>query len=530
MDREWWRGAVIYQIYPRSFQDSDGDGVGDLPGITRRLGHVADLGADAVWLSPVFRSPMKDMGYDVSDHCAIDPLFGTMADFDALVAEAHRLGLRVMIDQVLSHTSDEHPFFRESRSSRDNPRADWYVWADPHHDGTPPNNWQAIFGGPAWTWDARRRQYYFHNFLAAQPDLNFHNPEVQDWALSVLRFWLERGVDGFRFDTVNFYFHDPLLRNDAADPRSMPRPAFKPYDMQYHLFSKNRPENLAFLERVRSLMDEFGARTTVGEVGESHHPIEIMGEYTSANRLHMAYSFEMLDDRWGAAHFRRCIEHFHRLAPEGWPAWAFSNHDVPRHVTRWAAHAADHDRFARLCAMLLLSFEGSVFLFQGEELGMPQTDLAFEELTDPQGIAFWPEDKGRDGCRTPMVWEAAHPQGGFTEGTPWLPIKEPQRARAADLAADSSMGPGSVLETYRRMIALRHEEVALRAGRTAFLDLPEPVLAFRRGENLLCAFNLGPEEQVHALAGGGEILMAQDAEWLDGRLHLGPNGALIART
>ena len=260
---------------------------------------------------------MADMGYDVSDYTDIDPIFGSLADFDAMVARAHDLGLKVIIDQVLSHSSDQHPFFKESRSSRDNPKADWYVWADPKHDGSPPNNWISIFGGPAWAWDTRRRQYYFHNFLAEQPDFNFHNPEVQDWLLGTMRFWLDRGVDGFRLDTVNFYFHDKLLRDDPADYRRKAEPESNPYYMQYHIFSKNQPENLVFLERMRKLLDEYEARAMVGEVGESHHAIRMMGEYTSGKRLHKSYSFEMLGDRFDAGHFRGQIEEFYEGAPDG---------------------------------------------------------------------------------------------------------------------------------------------------------------------------------------------------------------------
>ncbi len=302
---DWWRGAVIYQIYPRSFQDSNGDGIGDLEGITERLPYVAELGVDAIWLSPIFTSPMADMGYDVSDYTDIDPIFGSLADFDALLERAHALGLKVIIDQVLSHSSIEHPFFKESRQSRNNPKADWYVWADPKHDGSPPNNWLAIFGGGAWAWEPRRFQYYLHNFLAEQPDFNFHNPEVQDWLLSTMRFWLERGVDGFRLDTVNFYFHDKLLRDDPADFRVKEKPEWNPYGMQYHLFSKNQPENLIFLERMRKLLDEYEARALVGEMGESHHAIRMMGEYTTGKRLHQCYSFEMLGDRLHPGAFPR---------------------------------------------------------------------------------------------------------------------------------------------------------------------------------------------------------------------------------
>ncbi|MEZ5867964.1 MAG: alpha-amylase family glycosyl hydrolase [Defluviimonas denitrificans] len=522
MGEEWWRGAVTYQIYPRSFQDDDGDGVGDLKGITRRLDHVAGLGVDAIWLSPVFTSPMKDMGYDVADYRGIDPVFGTLADFDALLARAHDLGLKVVIDQVLSHSSDRHPCFVESRASRTGRYADWYVWADPKPDGSPPNNWLAIFGGGAWTWEARRHQYYFHNFLAEQPDFNFHNPEVQEFHLANMRFWLERGVDGFRLDTLNYYFHDALLRDDAADYRVKARPEANPYNMQYHLFSKNQPENIGFLEKMRALTDEFGARMMVGEVGDSHHAIALMGDYTSGRRVHQCYSFEMLGPEFSAAHFRRRIEGFFQGAPQGWPAWAFSNHDVNRHVTRWAAHGASRAALAKQAAAMLLSFQGSIYLYQGEELGQTETVLDFEELTDPAGINFWPEETGRDGCRTPMVWEAAAPNAGFSAANRcWLPVKAPQAAVAAD-----TQGPGSVMAFYREMIAFRKGNADLRTGGTVFFDLPEPVLGFRRGEGTLCLFNLSPAP-VKVPVTGGRMMLSQAAEAGGDGLSLGPNGFAI---
>ena len=526
-NREWWRGSVTYQIYPRSYQDSNGDGIGDIPGITSRLDHIADLGVDAIWLSPIFTSPMKDMGYDVSDYFDIDPVFGTLADFDAMVDRAHALGLKVIIDQVLSHSSDRHPFFQESRRSRDGRYADWYVWADPKLDGTPPNNWQAIFGGIAWEWEPRRHQYYFHNFLREQPDLNFHNPEVQDYALSVMQFWLDRGVDGFRLDTVNYYFHDKLLRDNPADFRVKSAPPWNPYDMQYHLFSKNQPENLDFLARMRALLDRYDARTMVGEVGEHHHPIELMGKYTSGHRLHMAYSFEMLEQKYGARHFRRTLEEFFAGAPDGWPMWALSNHDVTRHATRWAAHAVDPKRFAKLMAAMLLSLEGSVCLYQGEEFGQEETVLSYDELTDPQGLTFWPESRGRDGCRTPITWDSTAPNGGFSAANcTWLPVKPPQLAHARDL----QQGDDSVLAFYRRMLALRRAEPALQTGRTRFLDTPDSVLAFVRGEALGCVFNLDPAPvRFPGVTGAGEVLLSQDAEVNGADLALGPNGFALFR-
>lgn len=523
---EWWRGAVIYQIYPRSFQDDNGDGIGDLKGITRRLGHIAELGADAIWLSPIFTSPMADMGYDVSNYTDIDPLFGTLADFDAMVARAHELGLKVIIDQVLSHSSDRHPFFQESRRSRDNPKADWYVWADPRPDGTAPNNWQSMFGGIAWQWEPRRRQYYLHNFLKEQPDFNFHNPEVREWLLGTMRFWLERGVDGFRLDTANFYFHDRLLRDNPPFDDGSGLPPVNPAMMQVHTHQKNQPENIAFLERIRALLDEYGGRAVVGEIGEQHFAVELMGEYTTGKRLNMAYSFEMLGPKFSAAHFRRNVEEFFRLAPQGWPCWAFSNHDVPRHVTRWAGFGHDQDSLAKLSGALLLSLEGSICLYQGEELGQTETELAFEELTDPQGIAFWPDDKGRDGCRTPMVWSAKEPHAGFSAAQKtWLPVREPQRARAVDAQAGN---PDSVLAFYRTMLSLRRGREELKTGRTRFLETAEPVLAFLRGERVLCVFNLSADSHRVDVPAVGTVLLSQAAEPQDGAVRLGPNGFLLA--
>ncbi len=521
--REWWRDAVIYQVYPRSFQDSDGDGVGDLPGITRRLPHIASLGVDAVWLSPFFAGPDRDMGYDVSDYTAVSPLFGTMDDFDALVAEAHRLGLKIIIDQVLSHTSDEHPWFVESRQNRENARAAWYVWADPKHDGSPPNNWLSIFGGSAWTFDPRRRQYYLHNFLTEQPDLDFHNPEVVDAHLANMRFWLDRGVDGFRLDTVNFFVHDARLRdNPPSDWTEFPK---NPYEAQDHQFSKTQDENIDVLRRMRALTDEYDDIMMVGEVGEAARQIDIMAAYTSGgDKLHMAYSFEFLGPEHTATHFRTRIERFLTKAPDGWPCWAFSNHDVTRHVTRWTPPGGDADAVARQSIALLTAMPGTPGLYQGEELGQIETDIEREELRDLGYVAFWPEIRGRDGCRTPMVWEGAAPAAGFSNGEPWLPVKEPQRARAVDLQETRN---DSVLHAYRASLAFRRAHPALREGKTDFLDLPEPVLGLRRtvaGRVLTCLFNLGDRPLTLKVSGEARPEGPLVAEWADGTLSLPSRG------
>lgn len=491
---DWWRGAVIYQIYPSSFQDSDGDGMGDLRGITDRLEHIARLGADAIWISPFFKSPMKDFGYDVSDYCDVDPKFGTLADFDALVAKAHALGLKVMIDLVLSHTSDVHPWFIESRQSRDNPRADWYVWADPKGDGTPPNNWLSIFGGSAWQWDARREQYYLHNFLTSQPDLNLHCDAVQEALLDVARFWLARGVNGFRLDTINFYFADRYLRDNPPLPPELRNntiaPSVNPYNHQLHLFDKNQPENLEFLRRFRAVLDPYNA-AAVGEVGDAQRGLEIMAEYTSGgDKVQMCYPFEMLQPaRLTAGLLVETFERMNAVAPDCWPCWAYSNHDVVRHVTRWGLS----EQAARMYTVLLLCLRGSVCLYQGEELALPEAELAFEDLRDPYGIEFWPEFKGRDGCRTPMVWEADNHSGGFSGGTPWLPVTAPHLGRAVALQEQDA---GSVLHHYRQALAFRAAHSALRMGAMTALHADGDLVTFRRegDEVLFCAFNLGPDE------------------------------------
>jgi alpha-glucosidase len=531
-DPDWWRGAVIYQIYPRSYQDSNGDGIGDLAGITSRLDHIAGLGVDAIWISPFFRSPMKDFGYDVSDYCDVDPMFGTLADFDTLVARAHGLGLRVMIDLVLSHTADVHPWFVESRKDRTNPNADWYVWADPKPDGTPPNNWLSIFGGSAWEWDGRRQQYYLHNFLTSQPDLNFHHMPVQDALLDVARFWLKRGVDGFRLDTINFYIADKYLRDNPPLPPELRNntiaPSVNPYNHQLHLFDKNQPENLEFLRKFRAVLNPYNA-AAVGEVGDAQRGLEIMAEYTSGgDKVQMCYPFEMLQPaRLTAGLLAETFARMTATAPDAWPCWAYSNHDVIRHVSRWDLTEAA----ARTYATLLVCLRGSLCLYQGEELGLPEAELTRDELQDPYGIQFWPEFKGRDGCRTPMVWVTDNANGGFTTGKPWLPVKAPHLARSV---AAQDRDETSLLAHYRRALAFRRAHPVLRLGTMDDITAVGSVTSFRRrgDSDLFCAFNLGGTAAGLALPDGawttiGTELGSQAAS--SGRVTLDPWGVCLAK-
>ncbi|WP_329741996.1 alpha-glucosidase family protein [Dyella sp. A6] len=497
----WWRGAVIYQIYPRSFQDTDGDGVGDLPGIIERLDYVASLGVDGIWIAPFFTSPMADFGYDIADYRNVDPLFGSLADFDALLAKAHRLGLKVMIDQVLSHTSAEHAWFRESRQSRDNPKADWYVWADARDDGGPPNNWLSLFGGTAWQWEPRRGQYYLHNFLTAQPDLNFHHPDVRAAVLDNVKFWLDKGVDGLRLDAINFCFHDAQLRDNPPKPKDKRVgrgfSPDNPYAFQYHYYNNTQPENIPFLEQLRVLLDRYRDVAALGEIS-SEDSLATMAEYTSGRRLHMGYSFELLTDDFSAAYIRGTVQRLEQQMREGWPCWAISNHDVERVLSRWGdGHPSAP--MANMLTAMLCSLRGSVCVYQGEELGLTEADVPYEALRDPYGIAFWPQFKGRDGCRTPMPWrDDSH--AGFSSGAPWLPVPEEHRVLAV---SHQEKDASSTLNGFRAFMRWRRDQPALRWGEIQFLDTVEPVLAFVRSlgdEALLVAFNLSGEDIALPLA------------------------------
>ena len=485
MSAKWWRGAVIYQIYPRSFMDANSDGVGDLPGITERLPYVASLGVDAVWLSPFFPSPMRDFGYDVADYCDVDPLFGTLGDARRLVERAHTLGLRVIIDQVWSHSSDAHPWFEDTRNG--GPRADWYVRAEPRTDGGPPNNWLAAFGGPAWTWDGRRGLYYLHNFLSCQPDLNVRHPEVQQALLDVGRFWLDVGVDGFRFDVANFFTHDPALADNPPRPRP---PGTAPCFRQWHRHNVSQPDTLPFVERVRALADGHGDRLTLAEIVDDDE-VARMAEHTAPGRFHTAYSFTFLRAPITPERVRAEVEGFFAAGPESWACWAFSNHDVMRVATREGpTDPAGRAALARTLGALLLTLPGTLCLYQGEELGLTQVEVPRDRLVDPEGVANWPRHRNRDGARTPMPWGAKGPDHGFGSAEPWLPFGADHGALSV---AAQEADPGSTLAHFRRLLAWRRARPELRAGAIQFLHAEGRGLAFERGRGLLCAFNLGPE-------------------------------------
>ena len=531
----WWHGATIYQIYPRSFLDTDGDGVGDLPGIIERLDYVANLGVEAIWVSPFFKSPMADYGYDIADYRAVDPLFGTLDDFDRLLGKAHVLGLKVMIDQVLSHTSAEHAWFLESRLDRTNPRADWYVWADPRPDGGPPNNWLSIFGGIAWKWEPRRAQYYLHNFLSSQPDLNFYNPEVRRAVLDNVQFWLERGVDGMRLDAINFCFHDQKLRNNPPKPAAqrtgrgfLPD---NPYAYQYHIYNNTRPENLPFIEALRALVERFTGTVTLGEIAAEDSNVT-MAEYTRPGRLHMGYNFELLSSEHTPAHIRATVEGALAAAPDSWPCWSISNHDVQRVLTRWGNNDSPPHLATQLTA-LVCSLRGAVCIYQGEELGLREADVPYESLRDPYGVAFWPNFKGRDGCRTPMPWTQTE-RGGFSTGSPWLPLPPEHLTLSVEAQERDQF---SSLHAFRRFVRWRKQHPALQWGSIEFLLATGSVLAFTRqfgDERLLVAFNLSPQAATAELPGvqSGQTVSGHglpEGKLEGARLTLPAHGVLYSR-
>ncbi len=501
----WWRGGVIYQIYPRSFKDTNGDGVGDINGITEKLPYIASLGVDAIWISPFMKSPMKDFGYDVSDYCSIDPMFGTMDDFKAMLKAAHALKLKIIIDLIYSHTSDQHPWFQESRKSRNNAKSDWYVWADPKPDGSPPNNWLSVFGGSSWQYDSWRGQYYLHNFLREQPDLNFHNPKVQKAMLDITKFWLGLGVDGLRLDAINFAVHDKQLRDNP--PRLMKDQGkatqldfLDPYSMQWHKFDKSRPEMLGFLKKLRALLNKFPGTMALGEVGDDDE-IGRAIEYSSGkDKLHTCYNFSLCGARpTNVRGIRDAVEVFHsRAGNTAWPAWAFSNHDLVRAVSRWSGPYKTNPVMAKTLIALITTLRGTPFLFQGEELGLPETKVAFDDIQDPWGKYLYPKWQGRDGCRTPMPWGGNGKSFGFTEDgiAPWLPLNPDFASLTPERQA---YDPNSTLRFTQEFLKWRKKNSVFIEGDIEFFESGfSKVLCFVRrtkNEERTLYFNLGAQSR-----------------------------------
>jgi len=490
----WWRDGVIYQIYPRSFADSNGDGIGDLQGILSKLDYLESLGVDAIWLSPVYPSPDADFGYDVSDYLNIDPKFGSLADFDALVKGCHQKGIRVIMDLVLNHTSEQHPWFVESRSSRDNPKHDWYLWKDPSPHGGVPNNWLSVFGGAGWEYVAERGQYYFHMFYPQQPDVNWRNPQVREEMLNVFRFWAERGVDGFRLDVFNDYYKDAEFKNNP------PKFGVRPFDRQHHLYDVSQPEMLPLLHEIRSLLDQYPQRYAVGETFLSDDQAKTAAEYVGDDRLHAAFNFGFTHCKWDPGQFLRSIQHWEAcLGENAWPTYVLNNHDVPRSASRYTR--GEDDRRLKVAAAMLLTLRGTPFLYYGEEIGMRDTRIKYSEIQDPMGKRYWPVMIGRDGCRSPMQWNA-EPFAGFSEVKPWNKVHSNYLTRNVDI---QQKNPDSLYHFYRKLIQLRKETPALING--MFLPLvhePRYIFAYLRqlqGQTALVALNFSRRKLPLMLSG-----------------------------
>lgn len=497
----WWRHGIFYQVYPRSFQDSNGDGVGDINGIIERLPYLLALGIDAVWLSPVFPSPMADFGYDISDYIGIDPLFGTMEDFDALVKAAHRSGLKIILDLVPNHTSDQHPWFVESRGLRDNPKRDWYIWREPGPGGGPPNNWLSEFGGSAWEYDAATRQYYYHAFLAKQPDLNWRNPAVRQAIHDVMRFWLGKGVDGFRVDVIWHLIKDSEFRDNPSNPDF--RSGRPPNQRILPLYTTDQAEVHDVIAEMRRVVDEFDSRVLIGEI---YLPFERLVTYYGKDLAgaHLPFNFALLSAPWNAREIEKLIDEYEAALPAGaWPNWVLGNHDRPRVASRVGQEQA------RVAAMLLLTLRGTPTLYYGDEIGMHQVAIAPEQVRDPfeknvPGIGV-----GRDGCRTPMQWNAL-PYAGFSTSVPWLPLSDDfTHENVVNLEADSR----SILNLYKALIDLRKRRRELVSGAYVPIAAEGDLLLYRRqceDEAVVIALNLGSEP----------VSLASDAIGLDGEILL----------
>ncbi|MBK8905789.1 MAG: DUF3459 domain-containing protein [Anaerolineaceae bacterium] len=523
---KWWQTGIVYQIYPRSFQDSNGDGVGDLPGIEQRLGYLHDLGIDAIWISPIYPSPMADFGYDVSNYTDIHPLFGTMADMDRLMAAVHDHNLKLILDFVPNHTSNEHPWFLESRSSRDNPRRDWYIWRDPAPDGGPPNNWLSRFDGSAWEWDAQTGQYYLHSFLAEQPDVNWRNPELRAAMLAVLRFWFEKGVDGFRIDVSYRTMKDAQFRDNPPNPNW--RPGMDPAKQVIETYTRNTPDIEQFNRWLREVCDEYDDRVLIGEINLPPHEL-VLHYGRSLDGLHLPFNFNLLFTPWDAAIIHQLIETYENVLPEGaWPNWVLGNHDQHRIASRIGPDQA------RVAMMLLLTLRGTPTLYNGDELGMLDGDIAPDQVQDPWEKRVPGLGLGRDPERTPMPWTAA-PNAGFCppDVTPWLPLNAD--AAAVNVASQRT-NPDSMLVFTEKLIQLRRETAALHHGTYQSLPAPNGMLAYERRHGHQARWivlNMTGEPKTWALperGGGTAVLLttASTVPTLTGdSLPLRPNEGVI---
>jgi alpha-glucosidase len=531
-DDDWWRGAAIYQIYLQSFFDKNDDGIGDLPGLIDHLDYVAALGVDAIWITPFYPSPMADFGYDVANYCDVDPRYGTLADFDALVARGHALGLKIVIDQVWSHTAADHPWFRQSQTSRANDKADWYVWADPAADGGPPNNWLSVFGGSAWRWAPERRQYYLHHFLPSQPKLNLRDERVLEAHFANAQFWLARGVDGFRLDAVDFMLHDEALRDNPPLATRDGQPPWNPFRLQRHFHDMCQSASQELMSRIRRFTDRYPGTITIGEISSEVGALDRIAKMTGGTKLHMAYTLGVMKSAFTPSTIRAAIGEAATLNRSGWLCWSFSNHDVERVVSRWNPDGIHPAAFARLELALLACLPGSICLYQGEELGLPQARLPFEAIRDPFGHTFYPAYAGRDGARTPMPWHAGTRHSGFSRAEQtWLPVAASHDA----LAIDRQKGDQDSTLTYcSRMLRYRKSHLALMLGEIELIALPDPLVAWRRrhdGDRIVAVFNLSSEpvtisvSQLPPFKAATELGFVIAAE--DGQLRLPPFGVSV---
>jgi len=513
----WWKHGVIYQIYPRSFKDSNGDGVGDLQGITAKIEYLSSLGIDAIWLSPINPSPDVDFGYDVSDYCAVDPKFGTMDDFNHLLDTAHQYGIHIILDLVLNHTSDQHPWFIDSKKSCDNPYHDWFLWRD-GKEGGPPNNWRSWFGGKGWEYAPERQQYYFHMFYRQQPDLNWRNNQVRGAMLDVFDFWLQKGVDGFRLDVFNTYFK----HIDMPDhPRKL---GLRGFDRQKHLYDFDQPEMYPLIEEIRSLTDHYSERYLVGETFLSSP--EKTATYSSDELLHAAFNFNFLNSKWDAQRFKAQIKVWDGIMGNNkWPTWVLNNHDNPRSASRYKDN--DGDKKLKAAAVILLTLRGTPFLYYGEEIGMRDIPVRYSQIKDPIGRRYWPIFKGRDGCRSPMQWNA-EPHAGFSNSTPWLPVNKNFHSRSVAFQLDD---PNSLINVYKTLLRMRKQHTCLHAGEFELIEnANKKVLVYSRSaidENALIVVNFSSFHQIIKTQHNQTISSGQFAFSTYGTPRQGVNEGLI---